>query len=91
MEAFIAVLPNLSIGVVSVLGLLWVTAKFLAALDEQAKRHERVQADSEKAIRLLEADVRRTLSTQLVENTLATKENTIVMQRIVRRLDGEKP
>lgn len=90
MTELLNVLPNLSIGVVSIGGLIYVTLKFLATLDIRADRHEKAMKEREDAMRALEFDVRKSLSLQLMENTNAMHNNTMVLERIVRRLDGNK-
>lgn len=90
MDALLSVLPNLSIGVVSILGLIYVTLKFLATLDIRAERHEKAMTERETAMRMLESDVRKSLSLQLMQNTNAFQENSKVLERIIRHLDGTK-
>lgn len=97
---FLTVLPNLSIGVVSVCALAYVTLKhsdstakqredFLKALDERTKRHEGAMFEREKAMRELESSVRQTMSTQLTENTIALADVAKLLGRVVRHLDGD--
>lgn len=87
-NSFISILPNLSIGVVSILGLIYVVLKFLAALDSRAEKHENAMMERETALRQVERDVRNSLYTQLSENTAAMQENTKVLSRVVQKLDG---
>ena len=88
MEGLVSILPNLSIGVVSIGGLIYVTLKFLTTLDLRADRHEMAMKERENAMRKLESDVRNTLAAQLIENTNALTENTRALARIIRHLDG---
>ena len=81
------VLPNLSIGVVSVLALVYVVIKFLDAIDERATRHEKAMQEREHAIRQVESDVRSNLYTHLSQATHALQENTRVLERVMNHLD----
>lgn len=86
---FLSILPNLSIGVVSIAGLVYVVLQFLKALDNRADKHEKAMAERETSLRAVETDVRRFLTDQLSQNTIALQENTKVMGRVVRHLDGD--
>ena len=86
--AFISILPNLSIGVVSILGLIYVTLKFLKTLDSRADKHERSMQEREEALRRVEADVRESLYTHLSESTGALRENTKILSRVITHLDN---
>jgi tRNA(Met) C34 N-acetyltransferase TmcA len=86
----LSVLPNLSIGVVSIGGLVYVVLQFLKALDNRADKHEKAMTEREASLRAVETDVRRFLTDQLSQNTIALQENTKVMGRVVRHLDGGK-
>lgn len=67
----LTVLPNLSIGVISILALVWVTRSFLFHLkDERAEERLERKAD-QIAFRELEQEVRNKIMFQLVENTRA--------------------
>ena len=98
---FLAILPNLSIGVVSVCALAYVTIKhgeandkaredFLKAMDDRTRRHESSMFEREKAMRELESSIRGTMSTQLTENTIALSDVAKVLGRVVHHLDGER-
>jgi hypothetical protein len=90
MPDLLTVLPNLSIGVVSILGLVYITLKFLKALDDRADKHEKAMSVREQSLRDVETDVRRFLTEQLTQNTVALQENTKLMARVMRHLDGAK-
>ena len=63
------ILPNLSIGVISILALVWVTRQFLAHLKDE-KNAERVERkENESAFRALEKEIRDSIMGQLNENT----------------------
>jgi hypothetical protein len=89
MTDFLTILPNLSIGVISVLALVYVVLRFLKALDDRADKHELAMQERETAMRSLEASVRQSMAEQLTKNTIALSEVTKVLARVVRHLDGD--
>ena len=84
----LTILPNLSIGVVSILGLIYTVVKFLAALDSRATSHEIAMKEREQALRDVEKNVRENLYTHLTQSTKALEENTKVLGRVVNHLDS---
>lgn len=74
--SLLSVLPNLSIGVISILGLIFVVLKFLDALDRR-----------EAIMRGVEKDVRDSLYKHLSESTMALQENTKILARFRNHLD----
>lgn len=90
MDTLINVLPNLSIGVVSIVGLVYVVLKFLAALDARSDKHEAAMNDREQALRDVEASVRITLTEHIAQASVALRENTKILERVMRHLDGTK-
>lgn len=98
-QSWLTILPNLSIGVVAVLALVYVVIKFLNAQEEarkeffktqgeMRKQHEEAMIHRENALRSVESEVRQTLSTHLTESTHAVRENTRVLERVMNHLDG---
>lgn len=81
------VLPNLSIGVVSVLSLVYVTYKFLQHIDERTKRHELAMLERENRIRQVEQEVRTTILSQLSQNTEAMNDTAKLLERVAIHLD----
>jgi hypothetical protein len=81
------VLPNLSIGVVSVLALGYITLQFLVTLDKRAKAHEEAMTERETALRAVEKEIRTELVGALKESNLVIAENSKVMQRLVHHMD----
>lgn len=86
-----AILPNLSIGVISVIALVYITLKnneqrsstedsFLSHLDERTRRHEDSMFERETALRTLESEVRTQVMNQL-------SENTRVLERAINHMD----
>lgn len=65
----LTVLPNLSIGVVSILALLWVTKQFLVHLKDERISERAERKENELAFRSLEREVRTSIVGQLNENT----------------------
>lgn len=99
MEQLLTILPNLGIGVVAVLALGYLQVQhniaikaqrddFLKSLDEMATRHERGMQEREVWLRNVEADVRKSLTEQLTQNTVALMDAAKVLARVVRHLDG---
>ena len=67
----LTVLPNLSIGVISVLALAWVTRAFLYHLKDEREKERQERMEQEIAFRSLEKEVRLSIMEQLNENTKA--------------------
>lgn len=85
--SLLTILPNLSIGVISILGLIYVTMKFLEALDKRVASHEAAMKEREQALRDVEKDVRSSLYKHLAESTNALQQNTQVLARVINHLD----
>src|SRR3954470_23697760 len=99
--SLLSVLPNLSIGVISVLLFGYTALQFLKIFDNRVEKHDRAMAEyaekhaaamneREKAIRDLEAHVRNMLANSLTQASIALEQNTRVLTRIIHKLDGEK-
>lgn len=86
--SLLSILPNLSIGVISILGLIYVVLKFLDALDKRAEQHSIAMQEREEALRGVEKDVRESLYKHLSESTMALQENTKVLARVMNHLDN---
>ena len=86
--SLLSILPNLSIGVISILGLIYVVLKFLDALDKRAVQHSVAMQEREEALRAVEKDVRESLYKHLSESTMALQENTKVLARVMNHLDN---
>ena len=69
MTDILTVLPNLSIGVISVLALVWVTRQFLVHLKQEREAERVERREQEVAFRSLEKEVRDNIMGQLNENT----------------------
>lgn len=98
---FLSILPNLSIGVVSVLTLGYLSLRhaetqkksqeaFLVTLDTRADKHEVAMKERETAMRGLEASVRTSMADQLTKNTIALTDVAKVLGRVVRHFDSDK-
>jgi len=86
--SLLSILPNLSIGVISILGLIYVVIKFLDALDKRTIQHAEAMKEREQALRQVEKDVRESLYKHLSESTVALVENTKVLSRVISHLDS---
>ena len=65
----LTILPNLSIGVVSILALVYVTMTFLKHLKHERLEERKERVEDEKAFRSLEREIRDNIMGQLNENT----------------------
>jgi len=65
----LTILPNLSIGVVSILALVYVTMTFLKHLKHERIEERKERVEDEKAFRSLEREIRDNIMGQLNENT----------------------
>ncbi len=88
MDALLNVLPNLSIGVVSIGALVYITIRFIHTLDQRSDKHEHAMQEREGAMRSLETSVRSTLTEHLTQASVALAENTKALARVIRHLDG---
>lgn len=85
--SLISILPNLSIGVISILGLIYTVLKFLDALDKRTIQHSEAMKERELALRQVEKDVRDSLYRHISDSTFALQENTKVLARVINHLD----
>lgn len=83
-------ISQLSIGVVAVLGLVYVSIKHNTALDKQREDFLTALKEQNTAFRELEASVRANLTEQLTKNTVALSDVAKVLGRVVNHLDGER-
>lgn len=83
----LSVLPNLSIGVVSVLALVYVTLRFIQHLNTIHTEHMTELKEREHALRAVEVEVRQSITSQLVENTKVMTESNKVLERALHKLD----
>lgn len=73
-QSLLSILPNLGIGVVSILALVYVTKEFIKQLKEERVMARDELKEAAIAHRGLEKEVRESIMGQLSENTLAMKE-----------------
>ncbi|KKM81322.1 hypothetical protein LCGC14_1331060 [marine sediment metagenome] len=71
---FLTILPNLSIGVIAILALVYLSKKFLDRLESKDKEFTKELGNREDAFRALEKEVRTTVMQQLADNTHAFKK-----------------
>jgi len=88
LSSFISILPNLSIGVVSIGALVYVINKFLIELAAVRKQHEASMQNREQAYRDLEKEVRQDIMKHLSESTKVISSNAHIMERVMRHLDN---
>jgi uncharacterized protein (DUF39 family) len=97
----LTILPNLSIGVVSISGLVFITIRFIDYLKEErerqeiqetqrAERHESAMKERELALREVEKEVRTNILSQLSKNTEIMNDTSKVMERAIMILDKGK-
>lgn len=88
MEAgFIEILPNLSIGVVSIAALVYITVTFINKLDERSTAHEAAMDKHEEALRQVEKEVRDDIIGYLRESSQVIASNAKIMERVISHLD----
>lgn len=87
--SILSVLPNLGIGVVSVLTLGFMADRFLKALDARAQAHEAAMLEREQALRNVEEGMRGQLFNIISQSNQVIAENSLVLGRVVRHLDGD--
>lgn len=83
MPEFITILPNLSIGVVCIGALVFITIRFLEHLDQRAEKHESAMNERETQLRTVEKEVRQTILDQLSRNTEVLNDTTKTLERVV--------
>jgi hypothetical protein len=89
MTDWLSTLPNLSIGVVAVIGLVYISIKHNDALDNQRTAFLVALSEQNKAFRELESSVRQQLADQLTKNTVALSEVARVLGKVVRQLGDD--
>lgn len=77
MDTLLNILPNLSIGVVCVLSLVYITLKFL----QELKRGREAQSAVEKEMRIVLTDI-------VSKSTAALDNNSRVLGRVITMLDN---
>lgn len=87
MDALLNVLPNLSVPVVSIIGLVYIAKYFVDTLDKRSKAHEQAMLEREQALRGVEADIRKNLVDVVARSTAALDQNSRVLGRVVDLLD----
>lgn len=93
-STLLQVLPNLSIGVVSILTLgvaLYFFVKYLekrdAREDELHKQHSRELEKREQALRAIETEFRNTVVSQLAKNTEAMGQSSATILSATKMMD----
>lgn len=84
---WISILPNLSVGVVSVLTLAYLSKQFLGQLEKRSESHEKAMLERENALRGVEREIRGEISKHLSASSKVIQEATQVMHRVINHLD----
>lgn len=88
MEAsLLTILPNLSIGVISVLSLVYVTLNFNKTLESRSQRYDVTMTEQNNALREVEKEVRTSILEQLAKNSEVMKETSKTLERVMFHLD----
>ena len=85
--SLLTILPNLSIGVVSVMSLVYISVQFLSHLDKRAKMHEESMRERESQIRIVEKEVRTKVLDQLQQNSMVMSDTVKSHERLMTILD----
>jgi len=80
-------ITQLSIGVISVLALVYVCIKFLEHLDKRTEKHETAMMERENQIRLVEKEVRTKVLDQLQQNSMVMADTVKSHERLMIHLD----
>ena len=83
----LSILPNLSIGVISICALVFVAHRFLMHLDALNKRQEEGMMERELALRSVESEVRTSILVQLNTNSQIMNDTSRVLERAVQVMD----
>lgn len=67
-QSLLQALPNLGVGVASVVGIIVIVSRFIAHMESRATKHEEAMREREVAFRNLESEVRNSVLAQLHEN-----------------------
>jgi len=101
MEAsLLTILPNLSIGVVSIGALVYIAREFLkhlsetremhaAAMKESSTHHSTSIQEREERIRQVEHEVRTTVLDQLQQNSVVMADTVKSHERLITKLDSQ--
>lgn len=88
--SLLTILPNLSIGVISIGALVYISKEFLRHLDTRATMHEQSMSERENQIRQVEREVRTTVLDQLSQNTIVMNDTLRSHERLMSLLDRSK-
>jgi hypothetical protein len=87
MDSFLSILPNLSIGVVAVIGMIYLSIRHGNSLERQQENFLAALDKQQQSFRDLEADVRRNLTDQLTKNTVALTDVAKLLAHVSRKID----
>lgn len=80
-------LPNLGVGVASIGAVGFITVNFLKSMKEERREYKAAIDEREQAFRLLEKEVRTSISEQLYNATHQLTENSKTMERVIDHLE----
>lgn len=86
-QSLLTILPNLSIGVISVLSLVYVTLNFNKTLESRSQRYDVTMTEQNNALREVEKEVRTSILEQLAKNSEVMKETSKTLERVMFHLD----
>jgi hypothetical protein len=88
-DFLISALPNLGVGVVAVIGIVYVSVSHNDALNKQQTAFLAALKEENKSFRELETSVRQQLADQLTKNTVALTDVARVLAKAVRQLGDD--
>lgn len=101
-SSFLTILPNLSIGVIAIGALVYVSTKFLQhlaetrvshleAMKEASVAHASSMKEREDRIREVEQEVRTKVLDQLQQNSVVMSDTVKSHERLITKLDNTNP
>ena len=75
-------LPNLGVGVASIVGLIIIVTRFINHLENRGAQHERAMKEREDAFRSLESEIRNNILSQLNESAQIMRRVADLLNKI---------
>ncbi len=95
--SFLQILPQLGVGSLTIIALVWVTSAFLKEIskkDQLNVKREEIHLlslhERDIAFRELEKEVRTKILDQLNQNSVVMGQSTSIMSRVLDRLDTDR-
>jgi hypothetical protein len=89
-SSILTILPNLSIGVISVCSLVYVVYIFVKFIQNQSSIHGDAMQEREMALRNVEKEVRTTVLKQLEQNSMVMADTVKSHERLMMMLDKQR-